>query len=403
MRELIRRILREQKEQYNTIEMIRNYSGDNSNLIKYKRRLERDGWLDDKDIKSAIREFKLEYWSDTVVPSVKREDGYRKLIQKLGAETYYRIINKKKELFTQLVGDDRIVVGLPSEEWILKNQEDLDFFRSRVEYVGDSGRKYRFGNHNEIKTITQEISHLAELLNLTKEIVTGEKRSSLKSPIQGFIEKNEWSVLNKVATNWSNWSKMIGKREKEGFLGNGSVESKIINYFKEQPISSIIDEIPSQHILNQLYYISYAELDLAEAIQEINDDLRTYEIEKIKNRLKRTTSIGDATESKFTQWLIANKIEFKNFSSPGNLVDMTFSVDLMALINNEWVPIQVKSSDTYSKLLKYNIGGIVVYPKPNNNPACGDWIYVSNSGGFDKRGSFDKDYLNLNCDFVEVN
>ena len=66
MRDLIRQILKEEEETYDTLEMIRDYSGGNNFLNDLKRKLRIKNSLTDKQIQSAVKTFKREHWLDTV-------------------------------------------------------------------------------------------------------------------------------------------------------------------------------------------------------------------------------------------------------------------------------------------------------------------------------------------------
>ncbi len=83
--------------------------------------------------------------------------------------------------------------------------------------------------------------------------------------------------------------------------------------------------------------------------------------------MKQTTEKGDKTEEQFVKWLVDKGYDLshiRSFSSPGNLVDITFQTDLLLLGKKGWIPIQVKSSDKYTKLLSYKIpGACLIYPQ----------------------------------------
>jgi hypothetical protein len=387
MRDLIRRFLKEQEETHDTLEMIRDYSGNSDFLNDLRRKLKIKGKLTDKQIQAAVKAFKKEHWSDTVVSkaSAYNNSGLKNLIMNLGVQTYNRMIKTdKKFFFTQRFdSDNKTVVGKPSPEWVERNENDLQFFKT---HIVDTGKKFKFPDREERHTITQEIDYLFNLLE--------------ENDFQGFIENGEWSILNRLGTNWANWAKMIAIREKDGFLGDGDAESKVSQYFEQQPINDIIDAKLPPVILRMFPTMSLAEFDLAEAFQEVDENFKSAQLEKIKDRIKSTTEKGESVERAFIAWLGMNGVtEIKNFSSFGNVVDITFSVDLMANLNGKWVPIQVKSSEksaTDSQIHKFDIGGIAVYEAPKKLQ-CGNWIYVSSKRGLKSQGSFDEDFLNISC------
>lgn len=386
MRDLIRQILKEEEETYDTLEMIRDYSGGNNFLNDLKRKLRIKNSLTDKQIQTAVNVFKREYWSNTIVPKLYSQPHLKSLVITLGIETYNRMIrSEKKFFFTQnFDSEDKIIVGKPSPEWINRNERDLEFFKT---HVVDSGKKFKFPDRDGKFTVTQEIDELFNLLEM--------------NDFQGFIEKGEWSILNRLGSNWSNWAKMIGIRERDGYLGDGDDSSKIKKYFEQQPITDIINTKLNNIILRMFPTLSLAEFDLAEAFQEVDENFKSTQLEKIKNRIKFTTESGESVERDFISWLETNQItKIRNFSSFGNIVDITFSVDLMANLNGKWVPIQVKSSENSaatSQIHKLDIGGIAVYPAPKKMD-CGNWIYIKLNRGLKNQGSFDEDFLNVQCE-----
>jgi len=387
MRELIKKILKEEQDNYNTLEMIKNYFGDNVFLNDLKEKLHNKGRLTDKQLESAVKVFKREHWSETLVPKINEPNSnLRSLIMNLGVQTYNRMVRTDKKFFlTQSFdGDDKIIVGKPSPQWIKRNEDDLKFFKH---HIVDSGKEFLFPDRDKKTTVTDETDELFNLLQI--------------NDFHGFIENGEWSILNRLGTNWSNWGKMIGHKEKEGLLGDGSDKSKIENYFKQQPITDIIDGKINSFLLKMFPTMSLAEFDLAEAFQEVDAKLKSSQLERIKSRIMTTTESGESVEREFISWLQQNGVsEIRNFSSFGNVVDITFSVDLMAKLKGVWVPIQVKSGEksaSGSQIHKFDIGGIAVYPAPKKL-LCGNWVYVKSNKGLKSQSSFDEDYLNLRCE-----
>ena len=194
MRDLIRQILKEEEETYDTLEMIRDYSGSNDFLNNLRMYLKDKGSLTDKQIQSAVKTFKREHWLDTVAYKIGLygNKNLKSLVINLGIETYNRMIrSKKKFFFTQSFdSEDKIIVGKPSPEWIDRNKRDLEFFKTNVV---DSSKKFKFPDRNGTFTVTQEIDELFNLLEV--------------NDFEGFIEKGEWSILNRLGSNWSNWQK----------------------------------------------------------------------------------------------------------------------------------------------------------------------------------------------------
>ena len=87
---------------------------------------------------------------------------------------------------------------------------------------------------------------------------------------------------------------MISIKEKDGFLGDGDAESKIAKYFEQQPITDIIDAKLPPMILRTFPTMSLAEFDLAEAFQEVDENFKSNQLEKIKERIKYTTEKGES-------------------------------------------------------------------------------------------------------------
>jgi hypothetical protein len=147
--------------------------------------------------------------------------------------------------------------------------------------------------------------------------------------------------------------------------------------------------------------LSIAEFDLIESfITHSHKSPNTTAIDQLDNimdRLKNTTSLGDQAEDDFIMWLQTHNVRPKDiirFNTYGNLVDVTFQTDLLLNHNGQWIPIQVKNKETkISKLLNYNIGGIIIYPAPTKFN-CGSWIFFN---GESLAKSFDEVYFNLSC------
>ena len=101
MRDLIRQILKEEEETYDTLEMIRDYSGSNDFLNNLRMYLKDKGSLTDKQIQSAVKTFKREHWLDTVAYKIGLygNKNLKSLVINLGIETYNRMIRSKKKFF----------------------------------------------------------------------------------------------------------------------------------------------------------------------------------------------------------------------------------------------------------------------------------------------------------------
>jgi hypothetical protein len=196
---------------------------------------------------------------------------------------------------------------------------------------------------------------------------------------------------------------LIAKSDVEGQLEGRTVTDKVKSYFTEKPIESVVDLSeygPRERDLIKLKVpkMSLADVDIISLLISADDSESDYDYVRMLERIKKTTEKGESAERQFMSDLISNgvpKENIKNFSSYGNLVDITFQCDLMVKFKDTWVPIQIKSSQSkYSKLLSYDIGGILVYPAEKKRD-CGNWVYDTGRG---LPKSFDEDFLGLVCD-----
>lgn len=383
MKELIKKILFEQKERYDTLDMLKNYEGNNKILQDLSRELNVIGKLSNTKIDTAVKQFKKEFYTPTVLSQLQFNLPTQKLIFELGTKTYKDLIRTNKKML--LSNLSRVKVSKPERGWLNRNVSDLRFFKKHIE---DTNQLFDFEDRDRPSTVSDEIKHLLKLL--------------VQRDFWGFIEGNEWSILNRINTNYTNWNKLIAKRDKKNMLGTGSVIEKVNNYFMERPIEEIHDlsEFNSeekQKIKTLVPKLSYADEDVINILQEAESPDLDYDFNKMKGRIQKTTEKGEKAENDFIAWLKFNGIpdsDIRNFSSYGNLVDITFQCDLMVKLKGVWTPIQVKSSDTkYSKLLSYGIGGLLVYPA-SKKLKCGKWVYFN---GKSLPKSFDEDFLGLSC------
>lgn len=383
MRDLIKTILLEQKERYDTLDMLRNYDGDNRVLQDLSRELKVLGKLSDTKIDTAVKQFKKDFYEPTVLSQLQFNLPSQKLIFELGTKTYKSLIRTNKRFL--LANLSRVKISKPEREWLNRNVSDLRFFKK---HIVDTGQKFSFDDRDTKLTISEEIKNLLKLL--------------VQRDFWGFIEGNEWSILNRINTNYTNWNKLIAKKDKENKLGNGTVTQKVNNYFMERPIEEIHDlsefsTEEKQKIKTLVPKLSYADEDVITILQDAESPDSDYDFNKMKGRIEKTTQKGENEENNFIAWLKFNDIpdsDIRNFSSYGNLVDITFQCDLMVKLKGVWTPIQVKSSKTESsKLLSYGIGGLLIYPA-SKKLKCGKWVYFD---GKSLPKSFDEDFLDLPC------
>lgn len=385
MKGFIKTLLKEQEEKYDTLTMLRDYQGSNSKLKDLSLELRIKGKLSNTKIKEAITQFKKEFYEPTILSSLQFNKQMQSLIMDLGTKAYNDILRSNKRFLLKDL--NKIKIGTPEREWMNRNVSDLRFFKK---HITDTGEKFNFPDRDEKVSISDEVTNLLKLL--------------VKRDFWGFIEGNEWSILNKINTNYTNWSKLIAKRDKEGDLGdNSGPKDKVMNYFKQRPVEEIhdlseFDEDQKRIIKTKVPTLSFADEDIITILRAADSPDSDYDFNKMRNRIMSTTDRGDNAENDFIAWLLYNEIpesDIRVFSSYGNLVDITFQCDLMVKLKGKWVPIQVKSSDktTSSKLLNYGIGGILVYPAPKKIK-CGNWVYLT---GTSLPKDFDEDFLNLSC------
>jgi hypothetical protein len=383
MKDLIKKLLKEQEDKYDTLEMLKNYEGDNKVLQDLSRELRVIGKLSNTKIENAVKQFKKEFYEPTILGSLQFNLPTQKIIQDLGTKTYKDLIRSKKRLLMSNL--TKVRIDKPERSWLNRNVHDLRFFRK---HIPKTEEKFQFNDRDVTSTINDEVNHLLKLL--------------VQRDFWGFIEGKEWSIFNRINTNYTNWNKLIAKRDKNNELGNGSVTKKVNEYFAQKPIEQIHDlgDFSSEEktkIKELIPTLSYADEDVITILQNAESPDTDYDFNKMKKRIQKTTNKGETTENDFIDWLKLNNIpdsDIQNFSSYGNLVDITFQCDLMVKLKGVWTPIQVKSKDQkYSNLLSYGIGGLLVYPAPKKLK-CGKWVYFD---GKSLPKSFDEDFLNLHC------
>jgi hypothetical protein len=392
MKDLIRKILKEEVEKFDTLKLIRDYKGSNVFMNSIKTQLEKKGTLTTKQIDTAIEIFKTNFYKDSLIYD-SLQKHYQSKIKELGIEAYLNLMKTSKKKFLKPSKDYKIIVDKPTQEWVIRNSNDLKFF---IKNTKNSPSSHKFEDR-----INQSTTH-EEALSLIRELST--------EKFVGFVEvdgeKKTWSILNKINTNTINWARMITKRYLNGDLGRGSARDALLKYFEQQSISDFytefehLDKHEKNKVSNSAETLSFAEFDIIEAFHHQNDEdtemLGIDPLNNIINRIKKTTKSGDKSEDEFIKWLIIDKnvpeSKIHSFSSYGNLVDITFQTDLILELNGVKVPIQVKSSEKDSKLLSYNIGGIVVFPNKGTEQKInyGDWLYKI-KGGIAQ--SFEKDFF----------
>ena len=139
MRDLIRRLLKEEVDRMTIEKMVKNYAG-NSPFLKdmwVKQEREKENLNNDELnlIQSELEKEGLiklgKQQINTILPNIKKELTLQSEIKKYGIQTYLDLIkSNKKYLLESLFGDSKFKIGSPSEGWYKKNINDLNTLKS---------------------------------------------------------------------------------------------------------------------------------------------------------------------------------------------------------------------------------------------------------------------------------
>jgi len=309
--------------------------------------------------------------NESILDKVQNSKPLQKIIVGYGIVAYNNLIKTEKSLLFK--EKNNILVGNPSIEWANRSISDLISLEEKL-----------------TEDLTEDLYTFKGIKNIIKTSKEIKERLSnnLESYI-GFIENGDWSILNKIDTNYSNWVKLMIPFIDDGKLGSGTIEEKIKSFFEQSPTITVISEKDFEEFKN-IKSISYAEYAL------YNDYLNNFTVSK--NTIGRTTYIGDLEENRFKEHI--EKLEMVDFSSPGNQVDQIFGIDLLVKLHinsrdKRWIPIQVKArkkQSNYSLIFKLNIGGIVLFPAENFEiKRKGKYGFIDMNGGEER--SFDEIFL----------
>lgn len=400
MRDLIKKALYEHRVSFDTIDILKNYQGSDRILQDFKRKIESGYDLTEKQLALAVKKLKSEFYSTSIYGQIINYSDrpgnypYRSMVMSKGKEIYNNIMRTNKRDFFRAGEHGILKIDKPTEGWIKENVDSLETF---LRLTKNSPREFDFPNRDFKVTTHEEANALLDQLK--------------RRDFWGFLELKDgqyvWSILNKVDTNYINWAKMISKRDLQGDLGSGSIKSKIDKYFEQQNIDKIyqkemsdMDDETKRLIYNKARTLSLAEFDLIESfLTHLSSEADTKAIDHIDNimdRLRSSTNAGDMVEEDLVLWLKNHDVpesDIVRFNTYGNLVDVTFQIDLIVKLKGNWVPIQVKNKETRSsKLISYDIGGMIIYPAPERFQ-CGNWIFYN--GTLPK--SFDEVYFDVKC------
>jgi len=394
MRDLIRKILREEVDRMTIEKMVKNYAG-NSPFLKdmwVKQEREKENLSNDEVnlIQSELEKEGLiklgKQQIKTILPDIKKELTLQSEIKKEGIQTYLNLIkSNKKYLLESLFGDSKFKIGSPSEGWYKKNIDDLNTLKSTFKSTA-----------GEIKWQDKTKSTFEDKINeLIKKCVDKDYWGILET--ESGIDT--WSLLNKIDTNYINWGELIKERQENGHLNHGNDKLIIKEYFKQRPVSEALknnellknlDKVEEKNKI-KIKTLSYAEVDVLDAFHDIVGP----KLEGMFKRIKKTTEDGDLVENLFIE-LIRN-LDAKyvknihNFSTWGNIVDMVFGVDLIANLHGHNYAIQVKKDGRHTQnafIKNLGIPYILIYPKSLSQAKKYQFEYISNT----KHGNFNADF-----------
>ena len=394
MRDLIRKILREEVDRMTIEKMVKNYAG-NSPFLKdmwVKQEREKENLNSDELnlIQSELEKEGLiklgKQQINTILPNIKKELTLQSEIKKYGIQTYLDLIkSNKKYLLESLFGDSKFKIGSPSEGWYKKNIDDLNTLKSTFKSTA-----------GDIKWMDKTKSTFEDKINeLIKKCVDKDYWGILET--ENGIDT--WSLLNKIDTNYINWGELIKERQENGHLNHGNDKSIIKEYFKQRPVSEALknnellkklDKIEEKNKI-KIKTLSYAEVDVLDAFHDIVGP----KLEGMFKRITKTTEDGDFIENRFIE-LIENLDtkyvkDIHNFSTWGNIVDMVFGVDLIANLHGHNYAIQVKKNETHTQnafIKKLGIPYILIYPKSLSQAKKYQFEYISNN----KHGNFNSQF-----------
>ena len=398
MREIIKRELNLLKSSINEnldisddemIRLIKNYSGNNKMINDFKRKaFSVNVNFTDKQKQAAKgffeRENEREKFSHTILSQLDPTNDLGKEVVRLGIDTYVNLIKSSKKHLFKTREDLTIKVGTPGPEWVKRNVNDLTDLKNKLSEESLS-KKIELPSGEET-TIKAKVEQILKTLETDP------------NAYPGFIENGQWSIVNKLDTNYSNWFRILGELDLQKRLRGSSGKQKVENFFKQVPVNEIL---PPQKVENlkvieteldvKIPTLSQADLEI---LIEFNKDFLN-----IKKRLMNTTERGDQNELNITGTFklfsggAITDSDIIHFSSHGNRVDQVFGIDMLVYMyvpakGNEkyWVPIQAKSNKftaNKSMLLNFDIDGIAVFPT-DNPEIVGNYGYLTVKDGTEK-------------------
>ena len=370
-RTIIKKVLKEEVSRIKIEDLIRKYHFKGGLLSDYFDKLMAGNSL--SEIELGLAKMKLvelgilNKMKKYIKSYIFGNDHLQKLTKKFGIQVYQNLTKgNKKNILETIFSETTFNLGKPSDEWFEDNIEDL------------TELKNRFPNLS---------------VKIDKEISKCEKREFygiLENEGQYFI----WSILNKIDTNYVNWSKFISDRVSDGDLRLESEyvsdisESEFIidQYFFERNLSDLKISPELIEIIENsgVSRISYGELDIIESFYNYVNKLSSSKFESMLSTIQSTSSQGDNVELDFVNYLrkLGSKYvkNFKSFSTPGNLVDMGFGIDMLINLFGVDYAVQVKSNEKHARNAKIKylpVKYLIIFPKNEGN--TGEFYYLSNS------------------------
>jgi hypothetical protein len=394
MRDIIKRELNLLKSSINEnldisddemVGLIKNYSGSNKMINDFKRKaFSLKVNFTDKQKQAAKDFFEREKLSHTILSQLDPTNDLGKEVIRLGIDTYVSLIKSSKKHLFKTREDLTIKVGTPGPEWVKRNVDDLTELKNKLSEESLS-KKIELPS-GEKTTIKAKVEQILETLETDP------------NAYPGFIENGQWSIVNKLDTNYSNWFRILGELDLQKKLRGSSGKQKVENFFRQVPVNEIL---PPQKVENlkgietelgvEIPTLSQADLEI---LIEFNKDFLN-----IKKRLMNTTERGDQNEANITATIkifsggAISDNDIIHFSSHGNRVDQVFGIDMLVYMyvpakgdEKYWVPIQAKSDKfaaNKSMLLKFDISGIAVFPT-GNPEIMGNYGYLTVKKGTEK-------------------
>jgi hypothetical protein len=411
MRDLIKKLLREEVDRKELETKIRRWVGDTDDpevgnrlkniqaKLQLKIPIEDDEYVFFEDfLKNEIQRRKTS--TNTMSGKMMRtkqnffnppKDQQNKITE-LGRKAYLDLIQTNLSVFFNQAFNPKfnMRIGKPGKGWFKQNLILLNRFEKDVEPWKNNFVKWVEG----------------------PAMTIGEKITELKNKLEnenwfGLIEEDDWSILNHVDTNYTFWADEITKRQEGGDLPMGSDIKVIELYFTPRRLESALPK-KWQPILDRMMkeknvdikLISMAHVDLLEKFHEEKEK----DFQDMKRKLKFTTTLGETAEKNFVD-LIQNAptkvTEIKKYSTWGNVIDMVFGVDMTAKFIDGFRLVQVKNGEGKAKsafVKSLKIPYLSVFPgrlpepgvRRRKNPY--EFLYFSEQNNKESK-SFNQNYL----------